>query len=218
MISSLFNKSRFSWPINMSNKSSSSSFLSPHEQTWVANHNQTYSQAAYGCSNLVTDLNESTPIMHDQQPIIPGKHHDIDLLPTRSTPSSTGDLHQQDVDYDTDDCSLGSLGDINQCNKDFILRPPQEVFSNVGSRKIHSPWLLSSVRPKSRHAEMTCSTVGRPPRVFLKPRIQINNSYSWAWYHWCFCIQYNYWQGRRCPFSRSSYDSVYGSCIYIHHS
>lgn len=130
-----------------------------------------------------------------------------ELLPV--PPVDTNSLNQ--VDYDTDDCSLGSLGNINQMNHDFILRPPQAVFfktndlvssnnsnsscygnnENVRLMKSSDQWQVFSpmgkvhskgssiVEPIRESTIVTsCSkvNVGRPHRVFLKPRMQPNYS------------------------------------------
>lgn len=95
---------------------------------------------------------------------------------------------------DSDDCSLGSLGEINEMNRNFFLIAPQEIeIDGSGSKRIvhkRSPFL--SRRDRKRSDEdldtricrprlfaatrkcsseiMTSSTSSMSRRVFLKPR------------------------------------------------
>ena len=79
-------------------------------------------------------------------------------------------------EYDSDDCSLGSLGDLNsaisEINHDFFLQVPQNKKTSHSneSKKFHQ------VRTDHR-SNVLAPTNRRHGRVFLKPRFQNNEGF-----------------------------------------
>ena len=76
------------------------------------------------------------------------------------------------LQYDSDDSSLGSVGDLNEVNQDFFLEVPfstnLEKVSERNSRSFHYKQQLPLL--SHQNSETSSSTRRRYPGAFLKPR------------------------------------------------
>lgn len=77
---------------------------------------------------------------------------------------------EDNQDYDSDDCSLGSLGDRNEVQQDFFLRTPQEVFSSPSNGTRESLGNGGFFNTRTLNQSAVPDSTRRRRRVFLKPR------------------------------------------------
>mmetsp|Transcript_16044 Transcript_16044/g.20360 ORF Transcript_16044/g.20360 Transcript_16044/m.20360 type:complete len:173 (+) Transcript_16044:124-642(+) len=93
---------------------------------------------------------------------------------TSSSNKASSPRQEHTQGYDSDDCSLGSLGDRNEVKQDFFLLAPSDIFnkksSNTRDSQSNQPFFNTRSRDQLNVEGHENGSTRRRRRVFLKPR------------------------------------------------